>query len=319
MKGVGILGLGHALPAAVRSNDDPLFDAIKREHAETDLFYGVEERRAITSQECVEDLMCEASEAALEAAGVKREDIDRLYGAASISEYLTPNGLFRVHRDLGLSSRAPVLPLNAEFTTFILSCVASWEAIAAGACRHTLIACGAHWTPHANYTMPYSMVIGDGAAAAVVGPRARLTFVDFATETLSDLYDGMTIRARAGAGDAELTFGIQESGRRAFMSEGVEVLPRLALALLAKHGVRSDQVALVTHESSKRLIEAWGERVRPAEYPNHLGRLGDMPGCSVPVTLSMCESTLRSPYIVLMSPGTGMHFAVLLLRRTASG
>ena len=321
MKGVGILGLGHALPATVRNNDDALFRPIKHEHAEAELFYGVNERRVITGSESVESLMVEASQSAIRAAGVRHEHIDRLYGAASISEYITPNGLFRVHRDLGLSSRTLVLPVNAEFTAFILSCVLSWEAIAAGNCGHALVACGAHWTPHADYTMPYSMVIGDGAAAAVVGPSARLTFVDYATETASALYDVMSLRTRSPAGSEERApkFIINEAGRHAFTTQGVEVPPRLALGLLAKHGIGSDQVALVTHESSKRLLEAWADRIRPAEYPDHLATLGDVPGCSVPLTLSMCESSLRSPYIVLMSPGTGVHFAVLLLRRAPAG
>jgi 3-oxoacyl-[acyl-carrier-protein] synthase-3 len=125
-------------------------------------------------------------------------------------------------------------------------------------------------------------------------------------------------RPRSDSDHRDPTFAIREAGRQAFTTQGVEVPPRLALGLLQKHGITSDQVALVTHESSKRLIEAWAERLRPAEYPDHLATLGDVPGCSVPLTLSMCESTLRSPYIVLMSPGTGVHFAVLLLRRVKS-
>jgi 3-oxoacyl-[acyl-carrier-protein] synthase-3 len=317
MQSVGIVGLGHALPASVRTNDDPLFRGIRRQHAESELFYGVSERRVLAAGEAVEELMLEASRSALRAAGVDPSRIDRLYGTASISEYITPNGLFRVHRDLGLPSRSLVLPINAEFTTFILSCVLSWEAIAAGHCRHALVACGAHWTPHVDYAMPYSMVIGDGAAAAVIGPSGRLLFVDYATETLSELYDVMHIRTRPRQPGAERdpAFTIQEAGHHAFTTQGVEVPARLALGLLKKHGISSDQVALVSHESSKRLIDAWAERIRPAEYPEHLETLGDIPGCSVPMTLSMCESSLRSPYIVLISPGTGVHFAALLLKR----
>lgn len=323
MQSVGILGLGHALPACVRKNDDPLFNALRHEHPESELFSGVEERRVLAPDESVEALMVEASRAAIHASGVAAARIDRLYGTASISEYITPNGLFQVHRDLGLSPQTWVVPVNAEFTAFILSCVLSWEAVLAGHCRYALAACGARWSPHADYTMPYSMVIGDGAAAAVIGPNPPLTFVDYAVESLTDLYDAMTIRTRAssdsGAADAgALKFTIREAGREAFLTDGVDVPPRLALRLLQKHGIASRDVALVTHESSQRLTTAWAERIRPGEYPQNLERFGDIPGCSVPITLSLCERSLRSPYIVLLSPGTGVHFAAMLLRRKVS-
>lgn len=110
--------------------------------------------------------MVVAGQRALSACRLPPSAIDRLYGYASVSEYLLPNGLFKVHSELGLSSRAAVIPVDDGFTNFITGAVLGWEAIVAGRCRHVMINCGSGWTRNADYEVDYSLVLGDGAGAA---------------------------------------------------------------------------------------------------------------------------------------------------------
>src|SRR5687767_14591284 len=131
---VGFLGFGCALPDHVRTNDDPIFDRLRASlrssgGSESDMFESITERRHLAPGESLEDLTAVAGRRALDDARLSPEAIDRLYGYVSVSEYLTPNGLFRVHRGLGLSSRAMVLPIEDNFTNFITSAVLGWEAI----------------------------------------------------------------------------------------------------------------------------------------------------------------------------------------------
>src|SRR5690242_6272356 len=90
---IGIVGSGYSVPPHVRTNDDPLFDQIKRTVnsqgvAEKDLFTGMKERRYLKGDEQVETLMITAAQQALLQANVERGRIDRLYGYASVSPYL---------------------------------------------------------------------------------------------------------------------------------------------------------------------------------------------------------------------------------------
>jgi hypothetical protein len=64
-------------------------------------------------------------------------------------------------------------------------------------------------------------------------------------------------------------------------------------------------------------MEAWQQGIRPAEYPSDFSLLGDMPVSSVPVTLARHWEGLSSPYLLLLSPGTGLHFEAFLLKLAA--
>lgn len=125
---IGMLGFGYCVPTHIRTNDDLLFNNIKATGnsqgiSEKGLFTGMKERRYLKPGEKLEDLMVQASQQALVQAGLKPEQINRLYGYASVSEFITPNALYKVHRDLKLSTQALVVPINTDFGNFLTSVI----------------------------------------------------------------------------------------------------------------------------------------------------------------------------------------------------
>jgi 3-oxoacyl-[acyl-carrier-protein] synthase-3 len=315
---VGFLGFGCALPEAIRTNDDPLFARLREEGRVTSvaarMFEAVRERRIIAPDERVEDLMVRAGQRALAAAGRAPADVDRLYGYATIPEYVLPNGLFAVHRGLGLTSRAMVLPIDNAFTTFLTASVLAWEAIRAGHARCALVDVGSNWSRHVPATSQHVVVVGDGAGAAVLGPSDRLVLLDYAEETFTDDddYHGMTVDFRAG-GPAPM-YEIHEGGVRSFHAHGLVDPPRLARRLLDRHGIAPNEVALVSHQGSRRLMDHWADALRPKQYLHTLDQFGDMGLASIPVTLATCLDAVTAAYIVLIAPGPGAHFAALLMQ-----
>ncbi|MEZ4296945.1 MAG: 3-oxoacyl-[acyl-carrier-protein] synthase III C-terminal domain-containing protein [Polyangiaceae bacterium] len=330
-RSVGFLGFGGALPEAVRTNDDPVFERIRaaaRGHEEG-LFTGIVERRVLGPTESLNELTARAGERALSAAGVRPEAIDRLLGYVSVSEYVVPNGLFDVHRRLGLSARATVLPVDDCFTTFLTAAVLAWEATLAGRCQYTLITCGSDWTRHVDYGAPHSLAAGDGAGAAVVGPSERYRIIDFEQETASgeDDYHGMNMAVRRAPSGLDApfllddrglpvpTFEVNERGARGFLTSGLRATPRLVKALLARNGVSPERVAFVGHQGSRRYMDPWAEEIRPRQYVHTLERYGDLGIASIPVTLAECLGDIDTDYVVLGAPGPGAHFAALLVKR----
>lgn len=273
--------------------------------------------------------MVVAGQRALSAAGLPPSAIDRLYGYASLSEYLVPNGLFKVHSGLGLSSRAAVIPVDDDFTNFITGTVLGWESIAAGRCRHIMVNCGSGWTRNANYEEDYSLVIGDGAGAAVLGPSERLVLIDYAEETYADddYYRGMNMKVRIHDSDGVRqlridegglpvpTFEINDGGVRAFAAHGLRGPPRLVRELLEKHGISPARVTFVGHQGSRRLMDYWAQEIQPKHYVHTVDRYGDMTMASIPVTLATCAEEIATDYLVLAAPGPGIHFAALLIQR----
>lgn len=320
---VGLLGFGHTIPPHIRTNEDPIYNSIKttvnaQGISESSLFTGLKHRHYLRPEETLDDLMVQAGQQALEQAGLKPEQIDRLYGYASVSEFITPNALYKVHDKLGLKPETMVLPLNSEFSNFVTSALLAWEAIAIGHCKYALVVCGSSWTRNMDYTKPHSISVGDGAGAAVIGPCSHFAFVDYDTVTFSDEYGAMSMQHHDLAPDKPSvpTYDIvADDGIKAFLDTGMDGPPRLIRSLLLKHGVRNDQIAFIAHQASRKLMDHWAERIKPKEYFHTFEEFGNIALASLPVTLSNCYNKITAEYVVLLGIGIGAHQIALLFKR----
>lgn len=330
---IGIIGCGYCVPSHIRLNDDPIFDNAKETAnsqgiSEKSLFTGMKERRYLSKGETLTDLMAKAGQQALCAAGLKAEQVDRLYGYASVSEFITPNALYKVHAELNLPSRTLVVPISGEFTNFITSVIQAWDAIAAGHCEYALVVCGGNYTKHMDYTKGHSLSIGDGAGAAVIGRSSSFTFVDYETETLGNEYGFMTMQCHVSTQNGIRSIIVDENnlpiptydiaaeeGIQAFLTLGTEGPPRLVKSLLKKHNLTGYHVTLIAHQASHNLMKYWDQEIKPKAYLDTFERFGNMTLASVPVTLASYYDQIASDYIVLFSLGTGFHQTALLIKR----
>ncbi|GER89080.1 hypothetical protein KDW_32420 [Dictyobacter vulcani] len=317
-KRIGIKAAGYSVPPHIRYNDDPIFQQIITTRnaqgvAEVDLFTGLKDRRYLQEGEHLETLMIEAARQAIQRANLEVKNIDRLYGYASVPEFYTPNGLYAVHNGLGLSEYTMVIPINNEFSTFLLSVIEACNAIIANCSKHALIVCGTNWTKYMDYTQGHALSLGDGAGAAVIGDGADFALVDYATQTLSGQYGAMTMQARDGLLP---TYKITEDeGIHSFQVSAMQGLPDMVLALLKRHGLTGNDIALITHQASRVLMDHWEERIQPKEYIDTLEQFGNLTLASYPVTLAYHYPTIMADYLVLAAVGVGYHQTALLFRR----
>jgi 3-oxoacyl-[acyl-carrier-protein] synthase-3 len=332
---IGILGSGYSVPDRVRFDDDPIFDWV-RAHTPlyASLFKGYRERRSLGALEALVDLMVRAGASAVKDAGVEPRQIDALYGSASVGRYTIPNDLFQLHQKLGLRADAPVIPIQDEFTNFMTSLAAATDAIAAGRIEHALIACGCNWTQHVDYHEAVSVGIGDGAGAVVVGrltTSAQFALVDTMAQTNSELFGIMGVAPRAlgtspgdappeGAGEKGYTrplFYMAQGADKVFTTWGYSEPPALVERMLDKHGLRSGEITLITHQASETLLEAWRARLGPRQLLTTMKEFGNMTLASIPVTLSSRYGEIASDHLVLLGLGHGIHATAALLRREA--
>lgn len=329
----GILSCAYAVPPTTRGDDDPVYRRLDRTPdtsgtSEADLFTGAGRRHVLAPDESIDTFMLEASERALAEAGVSPGQVDRLYGYASVPEYATPNPLYRLHGSLGLRTGTLVVPVNSEFSTFALGVLQASEAIRAGSCSIALVAVGSGWTRNLDYTRGHAQAASDAAAAAVVGPDGALALVGHATRTESSYYESMTMGVRVRTADGWSGIPVDAAGTPVPTYEmhpemGLEVyrtvmwdgVPRLVEQLLGEHGVTPGEVALVTHQGSRTLLDHWAEQVRPAQHLETFAELGNMTSATYPVSLAYHWGTIIAPYVVVVSVGTGFHLTAILLRR----
>ncbi|WP_262848226.1 3-oxoacyl-[acyl-carrier-protein] synthase III C-terminal domain-containing protein [Mumia quercus] len=328
----GITGTGWAVPKRIREDDDPVYSALDRTPgptgvAEADLFTGTGQRRVLSTDEEIESFMVDACQQALDEAGLDATDVDRIYGYASVPAYFTPNSLYEVHARLGMREDSLVVPLNSDFSNFLLGVVHGHEAIVAGGCERVLVVTGSNWTRHVDYRRGHAQAIGDGAGAAVLSPGGALRLVDHQTRTFGWGYSSMTMAVRPRQAHDWAGIPVGEDGHAAptYLLEpdtGVEVyqtimrdgLPDLVAELLARHGLSGADVSLITHQGSRALLDHWADRLSPAAYLETLERFGNLTHSTYPVNLALHAGAVQTPYVVIAAVGTGFHVTALLLR-----
>jgi 3-oxoacyl-[acyl-carrier-protein] synthase III len=333
-KAARITGVGFAVPDQVRTNDAPIFDWIRSHNpSHADLFKGFDRRHVLAPDETLASLMSAASAKALADARLKPQDIDLLIGIASVSDYVTPNGLVQLHQDLGLPARCQVLPIETEFTTFNDGLVLAEALIRTGrGLRNALIVCGCNWTRHVSYHEATCIGAADGAGAAVLavtGDRERFALVDVVTETDTSFYGAMRMAARPVEGidppppylaqsfsTPLMYFG--EEAAKAFEEFGAKVPPRIVERLLRRNGLTAGEITLISHQASSVLIDAWTAAIGPGQYLTTLTDYANMTSASVPVTLAARHAEIARDNLVLLTIGMQQQAsAVLLGRRSA--
>jgi 3-oxoacyl-[acyl-carrier-protein] synthase-3 len=329
--GIGILGVGYTVPEEVRTNDAPVFDWL-RDHqpAGKDLFAGYLERRVLAPGETVTDLLLSAAQRAMDHAGCSPEEIGLLLGYVSVSKYGNPNGLGEVHKSLGLPEGALIVPVNNEFNNFNSAILIAQGLLPRTGGKRALIACAGNWTRHVDYQTPQSLSAADGAGAAVVGPTsdpAHFTVLDHETVVWSDNFGAMFM-----AGDAVTTnpdcdwsprdctfttpyFHISKAGENEYRNFGVQAPPLAVKRLLKRNKLTGADIALVTHQSSSVLLDAWKEAIQPAQYLETLEQFANMTVANLPVNLAYWYDRISTEYLVINGIGVeGQTNAVLLKR-----
>jgi 3-oxoacyl-[acyl-carrier-protein] synthase III len=325
---VGIVGLGHALPATTRGNDADAFALSDADSPFRPLFTGYGFRRVLGRDESLAELMSGACRQAIAGASVEAKSVDLLTGYASVSDYVAPNELYRVHQLLELPTTSETLPLADEFTTFISGVRVAAERIWTGSSRTALVACGCRWSSNVDYREPVSVSIGDGAGAAVVRllgddcPGFRL--VGCHSVTAEGMYGVMRLAPRKGdiptsSRDGGATtpplFNMLRESEGVFRDWGVGVPPRVARELLDAASVGFNEVTCIAHQASSYLLDAWRSALAPIQFEDTLQSLGNMTLASLPVTLCLKAPTIRTRFVLLLGLGLGIHTSACLLER----
>ena len=316
-----IVGSGYAVPPQVRTNDDPIFDAIKAKPGSARLFTGYQDRRVLGPGESVTWLMVQAAQPALEDAGVAPGDVDLLLGFASVAEYITPNSLAQVHAELGLRADVPVIPLNDDYTNFISGLVIADALIRAGGAGRALIVCGDNWTQYVNYDTPQAVSAGDGAGAVVVGPATaagQWTLADRAQLTVSANYGQMYMAAdRAGDAFTAPWFHITQEGFREFVSFGENEAPTVIQTLLDRNGLEPAAVTVIAHQTSQTLFDHWHD-VLGVTFLTTLADYANVVLAAMPLTFAVRHAEIATEHLIFFGLGAQMQAGAALMTRQSS-
>lgn len=199
-KGVGIWGLGIALPSEVRTNawwpesivtewrakrgESPmrpeessgLYDSLGNQRilqgmarCQDDPFRGSIERRILPEPRPYSELEAEAGREAISNAGLEPGQIDALLVYSLVPDYLTVPNAPLVHRLLGLREDCFVSATDTVCSAFLTQLSLAEGLICAGRARYVLIVQSNGMSRLVRRQDPHSAWFGDAASAAVVG------------------------------------------------------------------------------------------------------------------------------------------------------
>ena len=328
---IAILGTGSAVPATIRTNDDPIFAWIRKNlpngHG---LFEGYQDRRVLGPDENLYDLMTEAGSNALTAAGVTSGDIDLVVGFASYGRWAMPNDLVMMASQLGVPPTAIIMPINSEYANFEHGLLVAEGLITAGRATTALVVVGADWTKFVTYEGPMSppsVSASDGAGAAVVGTSTDpklWRILDVAVSAEWEYLGGMYQAADATQPPVvpptfgPLYFHLEALGLAGFKAFGIAVPPALVKEVLARNGLTPADIAFICHQTSSVLLTAWQQALKPGEFIETLKQYANMTSASIPVNLDQCASQITLDHAVLVGLGPEQSCTVVLLERDTS-
>jgi 3-oxoacyl-[acyl-carrier-protein] synthase-3 len=325
-----ITGLGYAVPAKIRTNDDPIFDWPKAHPTPGNPFQGYNQRRVLSPDEDLLTIMVPAAQQAMTSAGITPSQVDILLGYASISPWPDPNDLCLLHQRLGLPASTWVVPLNNEFSNLNAGLFFADALIRAGRAKTILIAVGGNWTRHVDYHTIQSISAADGAGAAVLSLSSNpelFQVVDQCTLTDSSNFGTMFTQGTRydidppRDGHAHLwsnpVFHITPAGFAAFGTFGEKAAPAAVLDLLARNHLQGSDITLIAHQASQVLLTSWQQTIQPAQFIDTIQQFANMTVANIPVTLawSVENNPITQPNLVLFTLGPDMHANALLLQR----
>jgi 3-oxoacyl-[acyl-carrier-protein] synthase-3 len=142
-----------------------------------DPFGGVVERRVMPHGMTASDMEALAAERAIahaqSHAGMDRQEIDILFTHTAVPEYLLSNTACVLHRALGLAPGCFTMQADGSGHSFLMQLTLAEHMIAAGRARYALLVQSSAASRLVDREDPHSPLLGDGAAAVVVGPAPR--------------------------------------------------------------------------------------------------------------------------------------------------
>ncbi|MBS4030958.1 MAG: ketoacyl-ACP synthase III [Clostridiales bacterium] len=325
LHGVGILGVGSALPANIVTNLD-LEKTVDTNDEWIRTRTGICERRVAEEGITTSDLATKAAQAAMADAGVGVEEIDLIVVATVTPDVPLPATACYVQAKLG-AVNAAAFDINAGCTGFIYGLSVGSQFVKACVYRRVLII-GAEvlsrildWSDRST-----CILFGDGAGAVVLGPVAegqgilncKLGSDGSLAHTLYIPAGGAKIPTCQESVEARQHY-VKMSGNEIFKF-AVRAMGEVTAEALEGIGLGKEDIDfLVPHQANHRIIDAARKRFDLPEDKVivNIDRYGNMSAASIPVALDEAIRSgriKRGDLLGLVGFGAGLTWGAAIVR-----
>ncbi|RLA86419.1 MAG: ketoacyl-ACP synthase III [Deltaproteobacteria bacterium] len=327
MKRIGIVGTGSYLPEKVLTN----YDLEKIVDTSDEWIYtrtGIKERRVAAPDQAASDLAKIASERALEAAGMKPEEIELIIMATITPDTHCPAGANWLEAKLG-AVNAVSMDITAACTGFIFALSVAEQYLKNGTFRNALVVASEVMTRTVDWTDRTSCILwGDGAGAVVlkeVDGDSGILSIHIHTDGANG--DSLLL---PGGGSKTTPISHESVDRKLHFLRMIEANHSFKVAVkrfseaceeaVAHNGITLDDVkVIIPHQANLRIIQGMAKKLGvPMEkvFVN-IERYGNMSSATVPVALdeAVRRGIVRKGDLVLLTAfGGGLTWGSALIR-----
>lgn len=313
-----IVGTGSYLPAKVLTNRD-----LERMVDTTDQWVftrtGIRQRHIAADNEHASDLALAASRKAIEAAGIRPQDIDLIVVATTTPDMVFPSTACILQAKLGIRN-GPAFDMQAVCSGFVYGLAAADQFMRSGQYSYALVVGSEVYSRILDWKDRSTCVLfGDGAGAVVL-KRARAAGI-----LSSHLHaDGSYAHILSVPGTVR---GGEVSGKPLLKMEGntvfkfaVKVLEEVATeALAANHLRKSDLDWLIPHQANIRIIQATAKKLGLSmeKVVTTVERHANTSAASIPLALdeAVRDGRIRSgQHVLLAGVGGGFTWGSVLIK-----
>lgn len=348
---IGLLGIATHLPPETRGNDwwpsatverwmraratpppppraDELTPAMARVLAALaqqaiDPFQGVVERRVLAPALSAVEMELDAAERAIAHAGIPKAEIDVLLTHSATPDFLLSNTACVLHHRLGLPATCFTMQAEASAYSFMMQLSLAEAMIASGRARHALLVQSCANSRIIDPEDPTSPLLGDGAAAAVVGPTREPGLLATVHRT-----DGSHPRALVATvpgarwydpGPIVLHSADPRAARQIFL-ETADRANEVVSAALAEAGQAPGEVDFfAVHQGTPWLRRVTQETIglTRARSVDTFSTTGYLFGASIPLVLEAAQRRgllARGDLVVLHGGGVGSTYGAVVMR-----
>ena len=322
---VGIAGTGSYVPERVIDNE--WFETIVDTSDEWIVQRtGIRQRRFAADDQATSDLSFEASQRAIEAAGISAEDLDLIVLGTLTPDYYLPSASCLIQDRLG-AKNAGSFDVAAACTGFMTALSTGEAFISAGRARCVLAIGAETLSRYLDMTDRGSCIIfGDAAGAAVLMPHEECGQGEILKTTLGSDGSGFEfIHMVAGGSKHPATHDTVERGEHFIRLRGRDVY-RFAVNKMAElidemlQGHEPDELGLIVpHQVNRRIIDAALDKLGMSDEKVmvNIQHYANTSAATVPLALDEALRQGRIPkgkLVVLVAFGAGLTWGAALLR-----
>lgn len=259
-----VVGQGAYLPERILTNDD-LMKIVDTDDAWIRQRTGITQRHIAAEGENTSDLGLAASRQALEAAGMKPDELDLIVCATSTPDETFPATATRIQARLGMT-RGAAFDVQAVCSGFIYGLSVADNFIRTGQARTALVVGAETFSRILDWTDRTTCVLfGDGAGAVVLraapgeghaGDRGVLS-----THLYSDGSHHDALYVDGGPSSTRTVGHLRMQGREVFRHAVVRMAEAIDTALETNGLTPGDIDWMVPHQANARIIEAMAKRL----------------------------------------------------------